>query len=112
MKKKETKEKKNLKQIKEKMNSQVPDEIKLIFGKFYVFSLIYVLFFGIAFPFYVMEHISLVSRIMQIVLLSLFYIYIVIDVKKKRKTFMSTIYIVLIVLVALSISFSIVKMFV
>ena len=112
MKKKENKKAKKEKEVKETMNSQVPDEIKTVFGKFYVFSLIYILFFGIAFPFYVMDHISLVSRILQIVLLSLFYIYIVIDIRKKRKTFMSTIYIVLIIMVVLSISFSIVKMFV
>ena len=111
-KKKENKKKEKPITLKEKINSQIPVEIKSTFGKFYIFSILYIIFFAIIFPFVFMNHISLVSKILSILFLSFFYVYIVIDVHKKRKTFMSTIYIVLIVAVILSISFSIVKLFI
>ncbi len=110
MKKKEIKKKK--KNTQEIINEQIPDEIKVIFGKFYIFSLLYIIFFAGFFPFYFIYYVSLVSQILCVVLLTGFYVYIILDVHKKRKTFMSTIYMILIGLVFLSISFSIVKMFI
>lgn len=112
MKKKESKKKEKPITLKEKINSQIPVEIKKLFGKFYIFSIFYIIFFAGVFPFVFMKHISLVSKILAILFLTVFYIYIIVDVHKKRKTFMSTIYIVLIVAVFLSISFSIVKIFI
>ena len=114
MKKKASKKevKKENKNIQEAIKEQIPEEVKVIFGKFYIFSLIYIIFFAGLFPFYFIYYISLVSQILCVVLLSAFYIYIILDVHKKRKTFMSTIYVILIALVFVAISFSIVKMFI
>lgn len=112
MKKKNKKEINNEKKTREIMREQIPEDIRILFGKFYLFSIAYVFFFAFAFPFFLMYYISWVSKILTIVFLSCFYIYILIDVHKKRKRFTSSIYIFLIVLVIVSISFSIIKLFI
>jgi hypothetical protein len=90
--------------------ASLPDEIKVLFGKFYIFSFILIIFLGILFPFIIMERISSISRVMILVVLFLFYVYVVYDVTKKKKSFNSTIYILLITLVIASFVTSIIKM--
>lgn len=94
----------------EYMQKQIPDDVKVALGKFYIFSMVYIIFFGIVFPFVLIYNVSLVSQILSIIILTGFYIYILIDVKKKKKKFTSTLFVFLIVLVFILISFSIIKM--
>ena len=110
MSKKKTKQKKVINQ--ETIHSQIPDEVKVALGKFYIFSMVYIIFFGFIFPFVLVDNISLLSQILSFVLLLGFYIFILIDVFKKKLKFTSTLFVVLIVLVFVLMSFSIVKMIV
>ena len=96
----------------EMIHKQIPDEVKVALGKFYIFSLIYIIFFGVIFPFYLIYNVSLVSQILVIILLMIFYVYMLVDVFKKKQKFTSTLFVFLIILVFFLISFSIVKMFI
>lgn len=114
-----SKKKSNKKKIKkekiindETIHSQIPDEVKVALGKFYIFSMLYVIFFGGIFPYLLIGNISLVSQITSFVLLFLFYVYMLIDVFRKKQKFTSTLFVMLIVLVFILMSFSLVKMFI
>ena len=107
------KKKENKKVINDEViKSQIPDEVKVALGKFYIFSMIYMIFFGVIFPFIIIENVSLVSQILAVVFLVAFYVYMLIDVIKKKKRFTLTLFVFLIVVVFILISFSIVKMFI
>lgn len=107
-KKKSTKNKIDVNKI---VNKEIPNEIKILFGKFYLFSFIYIIFFAVIYPFLLLKVITELSSIILFIFLIMFYIYMIIDVKKKKKTYNSTMYMILILLVLVSISFSIVKFF-
>ena len=94
------------------IQGQIPDDVKIALGKFYIFSMLYLIFFGVIFPFVLIDNISLVSQILSIILLAGFYIYMLIDVKKKKKKFTSSLFVILIVLVFVLMSFSIIKVFI
>ncbi len=108
--KKQNKKKEIVKE--ETMQSQIPDEVKIALGKFYIFSIVYILYFGVIFPFYLIYNVSLVSQILVTIILIGFYIYMLVDVFKKKKKFTSTLFVFLIILVFIVISFSIIKMIV
>lgn len=96
--------------LKSKINSETPDSVMNTFGKFYVFSIAYLVFFYVVFPFFLIYRINTFNCVAIIIFLSLFYIYMIIDVKRKRKNFISSLYVFLIFLVIVSISFSIIKL--
>lgn len=104
--------KSNKKSISKEMYNAVPDEIKVSFGKFYLFSLVYIVFFFVIYPFLLINWINDFTCGLVIAFLTIFYIYIIRDTKRKVKTFSSTFYYLLILGVFLSISFSIVKYFI
>ncbi len=105
-KRKELKEKnRNNKNIKK----EIPDNIKVLYGKFYVFSFIYIFFFLVVYPFILVNKIRYWASIMLFVLLGGFYIYMIWDVLKHKGRFNSTMFMVLILIVIMAISFSIVK---
>ena len=105
------KEKVEIKPEETNLKREIPDEIKVLFGKFYVFSFVYILFFLILIPFVLGRFFHKVSIGLLIFWLSIFYIYMIIDVNKKRKSFTSSIFVFLIFLVVSSIIFSIIKLF-
>ena len=105
MKKKERK-----KELKKLYKNEIPDNIKVIFGKFYFFSLLYLIFFLIIYPFVLIERFSLFNLLILLIFLSLFYIWIIIDVVKKKKGYNSNLFVLLIGLVILAISLSVVKL--
>lgn len=105
MKKKERK-----KELKKLYKNEIPDNIKVIFGKFYFFSLLYLIFFLIIYPFVLIERFSLLNLLILLIFLSLFYIWIIIDVVKKKKGYNSNLFVLLIGLVILAISLSVVKL--
>ena len=94
----------------EVVHNQIPDEVKIALGKFYIFSIVYIIFFGGVFPFYLMYNVSIISQILVIILLLGFYIYILFDAFKKKQKYTSTLFVFLIIIVLIVISFSIVKM--
>jgi len=104
--------KKISKETKEELKKNIPNEVKILFGKFYFFSVVYVIFFLILFPFLFRPRISLLSSILIMILLALFYVYIVIDVLRKERGFKSYLFSVFILLVVFAYSFSLIKFFV
>ncbi len=107
------KSRKKVKNISRKeMYEEVPNDIKVIYGKFYFYSLIYLIFFLVLFPFVLASRISMFSSGLIVGMLGVFFIYMIVDVIKKSKTYRSIYFYVLILLVVLSISFSIVKLFI
>ena len=101
---------KEKKRNKELMKKEIPDNIKVVFGKYYLFSFIYILFLTVVFPFFLVSRINLVVSIVVLIILFIFYIYIVIDVIRKKKTYSSYIFVLLIILVILSFILSIMKL--
>ena len=92
------------------MKQSIPDDIKILFGKFYVYSLVYIVFFGILYPFILMYYLNKIFTIIMFIVLIFLYIYMIIDIKKKTGKYISTMYFFLILLVILSISLSIIKL--
>lgn len=91
------------------MYDAVPDDIKMLFGKFYVYSLLYLIFFGILYPFFLMYYLNKIFTIIIFILLIVLYIFIIVDIKKKIGKYKSNVFIIFIILVLFSISFSIVR---
>ena len=96
--------------LRKKINSEIPDNVMNVLGKFYLFSLAYLVFFYGVFPFYLIDLINIYNSIAIIIFLTVFYIYMVFDVRRKREHFVSMLYFFLIFLVFISISFSIIKL--
>lgn len=94
-----------------KIDSQmtVPDEIKILYGKFFLFSIVYLLYFAILYPFFLVSKLSTIGSILIFILLFGFYVYMIIDVIKHRENYNSSIFVLLIILVLIAISFSVVK---
>lgn len=101
--------KKKNKEFKKEMIASIPDDIKIIYGKFTIFSIIYLIFFFIIYPFLLVDRISKIGSIMILVLMSLFYVYMIIDVWKKKKTYIADGYVLMIPLVIAAISYSVIK---
>ena len=55
---KKRKKKKLVEPPKVSMYETVPDDIKMLFGKFYAYSLLYIIFFGILFPWILMYYLN------------------------------------------------------
>ncbi len=104
--------KRNDKKINKEMYKAVPDEIKIAFGKFYLFSIIYIVFFLGLYPFWLINYLNDFVCGLIVGFLTVFYIYMIMDTKRKVKTFISTFYYLLILIVFLAISFSVVKYFI
>lgn len=92
------------------MYESVPDDIKVLFGKFYTYSFVYIIFFGILYPLIFMYYLNKVFTIIMFIVLVLLYGYIVYDIKKKTGKYKSNIFIVFIILVLFSVSFSILRL--
>lgn len=89
---------------------KIPEEIKVLFGKFYVYSFVISLFFFIVYPFWLVKCLSKWSLIGILVVSFIFYLSILYDVKKKKKHFSSSIFMVLIFIVFSSFLFSLAKL--
>lgn len=106
------KEKDKVKKHKEYVSmvkKSIPDGIKIMYGKFIAFSIIYLLFFSIIYPFFLINKISKIGSAIIFITLILFYGYMIIDVWKKKKTYISEGFILIIPMVFLAISFSLIK---
>jgi len=92
-----------------KVKKQIPDNIKVLYGKFYVFSFIYIFFFSILYPLWLVKVLNKLSSLILFIFLGSFYIYMIIDVRKNKGRFNSTVFMLLILFVVMAYSFSIVK---
>jgi CDP-diglyceride synthetase len=98
--------------VSKEMYKAIPEEIKIAFGKFYIFSFIYLLFFLIIYPFFLINNVNNLFSFIILIFLILFYIYMIIDTRMRVKRFVSNLYYLLILFVFFSISFSVVKFFI
>lgn len=87
----------------------IPDKIKILYGKFFLFSIIYLIFFAGLYPFFLVSRLSKIGSILILILLLGLYIGMVLDVMKHRENYNSSIFVLLILLVLIAISFSVVK---
>ena len=60
---KKRKKKKLVEPPKVSMYDTVPEDIKMLFGKFYAYSSLYILFFGILYPFFLMYYLNKIFTI-------------------------------------------------
>ena len=95
-----------------KITDNIPDDIMNYFGRFYFYSFAYILLFAIVYPLLVISNVSNISLVLSYLILGGLYIYIVIDTIRKTKGFKSVVFLLFILLVIVSISFSIVKIFI
>ena len=69
---------------KSKYNDNIPKEVKVLFGKFYLFSIIVFLFLFVFYPLFIINNVSIVSNIFILILFPLFFLYMVIEVLKNK----------------------------
>lgn len=107
--------KKKKKELKDKipkvvMDETVPEDIKLIFGKFCTYSFLYVAFFGIIYPFFLMYYLNKIFSIVLILMLVFLYGFIIYDIRKKAGKYRSNSFFFLIMLVILVVSLSVIRL--
>jgi hypothetical protein len=106
---KKRKKKKLVEPPKVSMYDTVPEDIKMLFGKFYAYSSLYILFFGILYPFFLMYYLNKIFTIVLFIMLIGLYGIIIYDVTKKKDKYKSNMFVIFIILVMFAISFSIVR---
>ncbi len=99
------------KKQKREYRKNIPDEIKILYGKFIIYSFLMTLFFGFLFPFLLLDKISKISSFFLFLVLVLFYIFILIDVFRRRKTYHSTLFYILVFLFFSAVFYSVFKIF-
>ena len=87
---------------------EIPKHIKVLYGKFYVFTGILFIFLLI-YPFLILKHISLITNIGILLLMPAFYIIMVVEVLKKRETYRSFIFWIWVVLFVITYIISVIK---
>lgn len=90
--------KKNSKKLIQEYKKSIPMEISALFGKFYFFSFLLIIFLLIFYPLIVIKKCSFISSVLLLIFLGLFYIWMIIDVLKNRKNFNSSMFYILILL--------------
>lgn len=106
---KRRKKKKIIEPPKVSMYDTVPENIKMLFGKFYAYSFLYVLFFGILYPFFLMYYLNKIFTVVLFVILIILYGLVVYDILKKREKYKSNMFVLCILFVILNISFSLLR---
>ena len=99
---------KNLKKNKKEYKKSIPIEIRVAFGKYYIFSFIISLFLGIVYQF-IVSKISFISGLLLLIFSLLFYIYIFIDFLNNKNHFMSSMVILCIMVFIFSLGFAVYK---
>lgn len=87
---------------------EVPKHIKVLYGKFYVFTGI-IFIFLLLYPFLIMDHINIITNIGILLLMPIFYIIMVKEVLNKRETYRSFIFWIWIVLFFITYIVSLIK---
>lgn len=106
---KKTKESRIDKKTKNEYKNAIPVEIRVLFGKFYIFSLILSVFLGVGYQF-IVERVTFISSLLLLIFCLLFFIYIFIDFLNRKKNFMSTMIVFCIVIYISSLGFAIYKL--
>lgn len=107
---KKRKKKKVVEPPKVSVYESIPDEVKISFGKFYSYSLIYIIFFSLLYPLILMYYLNKIFTIILFILLIILYCYIIFDIRKRIGKYRSIAFVFFIILVFFSISFSVLKL--
>lgn len=94
---------------KKKLKNEIPDEIKILFGKFYVYSLIIILIL-VFFPF-ILNSTSIEFSIFIFLVLICFYLSILKNIFKKKEKFTSILFVFMMFLTFLLFSIVLLKIF-
>lgn len=86
----------------------IPKDIKVLYGKFYLFTGI-IFIFLLLYPFLIMERINIITNIGILLLMPIFYIIMIVEVIKKRSTYRSYLFVLWIVLFFITYVISLVK---
>ena len=99
-----------MKKKEKEIKSNIPDDVKVVFGKFYVFSFIIILLLSLLYPFVIINYFSIYSQIGFLIFVLLFYGYMVFKLFKKKGKFMSLLVPLLIVSVLLLLVLDLLKL--
>lgn len=77
---------------KSKYNENIPKEVKVLFGKFYLFSILVYLFLFVLYPLFIVNNVSVVSNIFILILFPLFYLYMIIEVLRNKGKYGSSLF--------------------
>ena len=80
-----------MKKVKNSIKSEIPKEIKIVFGKFYIFS-IFIFILLLMYPFFIMKYISIYSNVAIVIVLPVWYLLMIIDVVRKREVYRWTLF--------------------
>lgn len=104
------KKKKKIEPPKVSLYDSIPDDVKMAFGKFYAYSFLYIVFFGILYPWILLYYLNKIFTIILFIILVALYIYIIYDIKKRTDKYTSNLFYLLILLVFIAVSISIVRL--
>lgn len=96
------------KKEKREYKNEIPIEIRILFGKFYVFSILLSIFLGVGYQF-ILDKISFISSLLLLIVVLVFYIYMFIDLIKHKKNFMSSVVVFCLLFFFSSLGFAIYK---
>lgn len=99
---------KKVKGNKKEYKKSIPVEVRIAFGKYYIFSFIISLFLGIIYQF-IVSKISFISGLLLLIFSLLFYIYIFIDFLNNKNHFMSSMVILCIMVFIFCLGFAVYK---
>ena len=99
------------KNTSKELKKNIPNEIKVEFGKFFIFSIILFIFLGIIYPLVIVKYCSIYTKIGVLVFSILFYGYMVFMLFKKKKSFMSLFVPISIIIFILLVGFAIFCLF-
>lgn len=95
-----------MKKINKKVVSEykksIPIEVRVLFGKFYLYAFCLIVFFLLLYPLIVLKYCSFIMSLFLFILLGIFFVYMVIDVLRKRKNFNSSLFYILILVFVIS----------
>lgn len=97
-----------MKKVKNSIKSEIPKEIKIVFGKFYIFS-IFIFILLLMYPFFIMKYISIYSNVAIVIVLPVLYLLMIIDIVRKREVYRSSLFPLFIIFFLLTYVFTIVK---
>ncbi|MBQ8659377.1 MAG: hypothetical protein IJ475_00870 [Bacilli bacterium] len=97
--------------VNEVKDSKIPDDVRVLFGKFTVFSTILIVFLSLIYSLVLVKNLTKFTSIGILVVLFLFYLYMVFDVIRHKGKYSSVLFVVLIISTMLSFGIAILKLF-
>ena len=78
-----------MKKSNKELKKNIPDEVKVVFGKFYIFSFIIILALAVLYPLVILKYFSIYTQVGFLVFVVMFVSYMMWGLFKKKGNFMS-----------------------